>query len=873
VKILKELLKLTIALTVIFTLGAYAFFLYTFPIVASSFEYVSKYEDFLSKKISAPVVIKNLDIKTHPNLSFDVSVQGIYVVPIEENNLFHADNLKYSANIFNLKHGKLNADYIYADIEKLKEKIKFEKKSGKIFDLKFYPQTNIKKAYIRFNGSTYTEIDYITSKKHHGKILTKLLAKVYNPYTNGPILLGNKGYLVYKNKFGFDNFSVKIENSQVYLSGDNSKMQIKGKNLPVSEIEETFLYIYKLKHPQKRNFLENFSDFKGNMDIDLSLDNNGITGKCITHDLGAKFSNLKVDVFLPETIFNFKNREVSAQTKGTFGGEPVETDFNLNGIFTKNIDVTGNISSPFTDKITKKYYPNVEIVGVADANVKYHTQNQKVDVYYTLKVDKGNNIKSKWGNLDNTDKNRIMSMHTVKNGDSIKIENWDYSVNDNEKILSGNGDFKKTDGHYKLSNLSVKTNNKVSVNYIKSFLRDYIHNGTFDSDLKLDFLSKVISGEINLYDISHKDFLYLKNTKLTVDKTKIKFLTEGSFYSSPIKMSASIANRFSDNILIHSIDIHLNEFFLKQGKIENIPQSLKKENTSKITKKNKIKYTVEQGRIVVDKLYGNKFDMRNVNIQGYLRDNVAVFIIPKADYANGLLSAKGVYNLAQHSSNIWFYASDIDSNVVMTEFFHLPDQVHGTAYATLHAVTRDKFNDVKASATFAISDGYMPQIANKEIFIGRKRADGTKKGHKYTLSKIVNLDFSKAKDYMANIYGSFDLDNDNLKNLKMFVKSEWLGLYFEGMYDIPSECGNLFIWGKRNKTHAKGIRIFKVPVNLIYRIVFKPEHSMGVYESKVKLIPPINEGIADDIAIFRVKVLGYFNRKGGLKFEFKDLRE
>ena len=869
-KILKELLKLTIALTVIFTLGAYAFFLYTFPIVASSFEYVSKYEDFLSKKISAPVVIKNLDIKTHPNLSFDVSVQGIYVVPIEENNLFHADNLKYSANIFNLKHGKLSADYIYADIEKLKEKIKFEKKSGKIFDLKFYPQTNIKKAYIRFNGSTYTEIDYITSKKHHGKILTKLLAKVYNPYTNGPILLGNKGYLVYKNKFGFDNFSVKIENSQVYLSGDNSKMQIKGKNLPVSEIEETFLYIYKLKHPQKRNFLENFSDFKGNMDIDLSLDNNGITGKCITHDLGAKFSNLKVDVFLPETIFNFKNREVSAQTNGTFGGEPVETDFNLNGIFTKNIDVTGNISSPFTDKITKKYYPNVEIVGVADANVKYHTQNQKVDVYYTLKVDKGNNIKSKWGNLDNTDKNRIMSMHTVKNGDSIKIENWDYSVNDNEKILSGNGDFKKTDGHYKLSNLSVKTNNKVSVNYIKSFLRDYIHNGTFDSDLKLDFLSKVISGEINLYDISHKDFLYLKNTKLTVDKTKIKFLTEGSFYSSPIKMSASIANRFSDNILIHSIDIHLNEFFLKQGKIENIPQSLKKENTSKITKKNKIKYTVEQGRIVVDKLYGNKFDMRNVNIQGYLRDNVAVFIIPKADYASGLLSAKGLYNLSNYSSNIQFFASDIDSNIVMTDFFKLPDHVRGEAYATLHVITRNKLNDVKASATFAISNGYMPQIANQEFFIGTKK-DGTKK-HKITLSKITNFDFSKIENSGGNIYGSFNLDNDRVRDLRMFAKSKWLGLFFEGNYDIYSQAVDLKIWGKRNKTYAKGLKIFKIPLNLLYKLVFKPEHTVTQYEDKIKMIPEIYTEALDKVSIFKVTVRGFFSRKKGLKIEMKDLR-
>ena len=873
-KILKELLKLTISLTVIFTIGAYAFFLYTLPIVLTSYENIAKYEDFLSKKVSTPVSIKNLDIKTHPNLSFDITAKGIYIIPSDENSLFHADNLKYSANIFNLKHGKFSSDYIYANIGELKNKIKFENKSdSKGFNLDFYPQVDVKKAYIRLNDNVYSEFDYITSKKNHGKIITKLLAKIYTPYTKSPIILGNKGTITYKNKLRFNNFSTKIGNSEFFISGNNTGMKIKGNNLPVGELESGFLYFYKLRNPQKRNFLENFSDFKGTIDVDLLFDNKGITGKCITHNLGAKFSNLKIDVFLPKTVFDFNGREVSAETKGTFGGEPVETDFHLTGIFTKNIDVKGNVSSPFTDRITKKYYPNVEIVGVADANVTYHTQNQKVDVYYTLRVNKGNNLKSKWGNLNNTDQNRIISMHTVKEGDPMKIESWDYSIqnnnNENTKILFGDGDFKKINGRYALSDLSIKTDNKISIDYIKSFLRDYIKNGTFDADLKLGFLSKTILGSINLYEVSHKDYLYLKNTNITVDKDKIKFLTEGNFFSSPIKISASVANRLSEDILIHSIDIHLNEFFLKQGKLNDIPKTLKKAKTPKYKRK-KIQYTVEQGRIIVDKLYGNKFDMRNVNIQGYLRNNVAVFVIPKSDYANGLLSAKGMYSLSEHASNIKFYASDIDSNVVMTDFFKLPDQVHGVAFATLHVITRNKLNDVKAAATFAISDGYMPQIANHEFFVGRKK-DGSAK-HKYTISKITNFDFSNKENITTNIYGSFNLDNDIVRDLKMFAKSQWLGLYFEGNYNIYSQAVNLKIYGKRNKTYAKGIRIFKVPLNLLYKLAFKTEHTIDQYQNKIKMIPEICASDNDIISYFRVSILGYFSRKNGLNIELKDLR-
>jgi len=861
----------------IFTSGllicCYGVFLFVLPNILSSPDNIHKYETFISKKIGVPLSIKGFEVKTYPDLSFELKSDNIFVTANGKTDLFHADKLKYGAHIFNLKHGHLMANYIYADIDKLKKYIKPAPANKKHFDLTFFPQTNIRGAEIKFNDKNYLDVEYIRSKKHKGKIVTKIVARVYSEYAKEPVLIGKNGIITYQNHLGFEDFSVRFGNSEFTLTGTPLGMKIKGKDIPVHETEGAFLYFYKLKHPNKRNFLENFSDFKGTMDVDLFLDKKGLMGKCFTHNLGAKFSKFKIDVFLPETVFDFKGREVSAQTSGTFGTEPVKTDFHLTGMMTDDLDVTGNVSSVFTDRITKKYFPKVQILGKTPANVKYHTHNTKVDVYYTLTVDKGSNLLSAHGNLDNTDKTRVIKMHTVKNGDPMAIESWEYTV-DGKTILSGDGNFEKINGRYALSDLSVKTNGKVGINYIKSFLRDYFKDGGFDANLRISFLKKVLLGNVNLYNVSHGDFLFLKNTKISFMQDVISLLADGSFYSSPIKMSVRAKNRFSDDLLVNSVDIHLKEFAFRPGKFADVGQSFKKDKPKiRENPDDKITYTIEQARVVVDKLSGNKFTLRNVNLQGNVHNEIVSFIIPKADYAHGLLSAKGVYDLAKHSSNMWFYASDIDSNVVMTEFFHLPDQVHGTAYATLHAITRDRFDDVKARATFAITDGYMPQIAEKEIFIGKKRADGTKKGIKLAISKIVNFDFSDVDDYKANIYGSFDLDNENLRNLQMYAKSQWIGLYFEGIYNITSECGDVNIWGKRNKTHLKTIRIFKIPINLIYRLVFKPEHSVSEYEDKIKRIPPINEGIADEISVFRVRVLGYANRKGGLKFEFKDLRE
>ena len=99
--------------------------------------------------------------------------------------------------------------------------------------------------------------------------------------------------------------------------------------------------------------------------------------------------------------------------------------------------------------------------------------------------------------------------------------------------------------------------------------------------------------------------------------------------------------------------------------------------------------------------------------------NIVNFIIPQTDYAGGILSAKGKYNVKSHASDINFYASDIDSNEVVTNIFNLPDQVKGSAYVTLHLISKNKLNDILAYATFAIKDGYLPKLGSKEFILKR----------------------------------------------------------------------------------------------------------------------------------------------------------
>ena len=880
-KCIKLIAYILSGLIISLVVGLYAFFIFGLPKVLTSADNISKYEAFLLNKTGLPFSIQGLKIKTTPFFGVEVLLDKIYIKPSSGKEIAYGNNLEYKVNLFNLKGAEFSSDYLYGDIESIKSYIKPSQKENKPFNLSYLPQINIKEAFIKFNDKTIGKIDYIKSVKKRGQIITSLFANIESNYLKSPVIFGKSGEIIYSSKgLNFNDFSVQFDNSKLLLSGDARNISIKGNSLPVKELESAFIYFYKLKNPNKRNFIENFTNFKGNMDVDLTYSQGNLNGICKTHDLGADFSNLNIPVFLPETVFNFANKTINAKTSGLFGGEPVKTDFLLTGLLTKDLTVRGNVYSILTNKFTQKYFPKIMVIGSADASVKYLTHNGKVDVDYTLKIPRGTNISTKYGALDNTDKEKHILMHTVKQGNPMKISEYYYSIFDGgeyKKLISGDGLFEKINGHYRLSNLSAKTSGRVPVTIIRSFLKNYVNGGTFDADVKLNLLEKSLLGTLNLYDVKHANFLYLQNTGANFEKDKVMLSMNGTFYDSPVRANAVAKNDF-DNIIVHNIDAHLDSFFVQRGKLTSIPKTFPAASGGKISVPKDIDVTVERGVVKIDRVYGRKFDIRNVEMQGTLKNNIATFVMPKAEYANGVWSAKGKYNIKKYSSDIEFFASDIDSNIVATNFFKLKNQIEGSAFATLHFISKDKLNDIKAKATFAMSDGFLPTIGSQEFIVNSSKKPSKSwimnkfKDIKICLSKITNIDFSKPNVFYSNLYGSFNIDNEQVKDVKIFSKSDYLSMFIEGNYNIDTEGGDLNIWGRRNKTHAKGIRILKIPINLIYRVVFRPEKTKDMYQSKISLIPDIKTKMGDDVSTFRVSVSGNINSKDSLKIILKDLR-
>lgn len=870
---MKNIQKLSVILVsaiIPLLLCLYIFFLFGLPKLLTGNKNITKYEQILKNKTSLNIKIKGLDVKTYPNLHFEISTPGIYLITKEQEKPIIIDNFSYKGAIYNVKHGNLDTDYVYVDFQELKKYIKPQKKETKLPKFNFFPVVNIKRAYFKIDNGSDINFNYIRSQQKKNKIYTKLFATIKTNIAKYPVEIGQEGEIIYSDKIEFDNFSVKLQNSKMYFSGNKNEIKMFAQGLPADEMAKNFLFFYKLKHPDKKNFIENFSNFRGTLDVDLTVKNGDFYGKCITNNLGALFSNFKIDVFLPKTVFYFDKKEVSAVTQGTFGTEPVETDFYLKGIATDDLYVNGNVHSVLTNNFTKKYFPILQIRGKADAKVTYKTHNQTVDVFYTLKVDKNNDILSSFGNLSNTDKKRVLSMHTKKQGDPIAIKDYDYSIYNGEKqnkLLYGDGNFEKINKTYTLAKINLKTNGTIPFTYIQSFLKNYLTNGTFNADLQYDNLQHIVYGNLNLYDVTRSNFMRLKKTNINIDKKQIQFKTNGSFFGSQLSITANADNNINKNIKIHDIAVHLDKFHLHSVKI---PKTTTKKNKTETTTPN---VTVENGSIIVDKIYSDKFEVYNTKILGSLKNNTVNFIMPKADYAKGLLSAKGEYNVKNHSSNINFYASDIDSNDVVTNFFKLPNFAQGQAFATLHVITKNKLNDVKANATFAITNGHLPQLGNKEFHLGRSTSNAkARKNKTFTLAKITNIDFSKRNKINSNLFGTFKLDNNEVKDVKIFSKNEYLGLFIEGLYDIDTQNGTLCIWGKRNKTKVKKIRVFKIPINLLYKFVFRPEHTMLLYQNKVSQIPDIGASFGDEISIFRVYISGKLNSKDKIKIELRDLR-
>lgn len=854
----------------------YSLFLFVLPPVLSSHVFINKINSFISSKTNINVQAEAFRFKSYPNLLFNIKTDKL---KISDNDIeiLTAKNANIDFDIKQFALEKINVEYIYLNEAGLKNFIsnKSEKKSSG-FNLKNLPQVSVKLVEIWMDkdsvDSIFITLSDLNIVNNDDKTFCSFEAEIISDLLKNLVNIGKNGYLyIQDNALYANNLQVLVGISKLNIDGKitdfnkNVEFTVKGDNLPISDLKASLLYFQKIKDSSKK-FIENFYDFSGDMDVDLLVNQNGVFGKCVAKKLAANTVLFDVPIFFNKVDFIFDKRNVEASSYGLLGGEKVYTSFKLSDIASSNQEVVGYVFSNLTDKVASKYVPDLSIQGVASTSVNYKVKNKKIDVSYLLKLKEGSDIFYKNAYLGLTDKNRRLFAKTLKDGDKLYITHYDYSFQDGSNIsniILGEGLLVKQNGHFNPSYISCRTNGYAPVSVTGSFGR-YIDGGYFNGDLKYDFNKNLLTGIFTVIESKYKDF-FLEKANVDANPSEMKIIANGTYMNSPFEVELSAQNNFVDKIHVFDMSLFLDEFIINAVKPE---KQIKKKVSFKIPEPPKnLDIDIDNWKIKLNKIKRKRIELTNILIEGSLKDDLFSFAMPHVNFAKGLLCANGVYNVKEHSSDIIFSAENIDSNMVADVIFDLPNQIEGTANATLHAQTRDLLKEVKAYATFSLKEGYLPQIGSTEFMI--KKSKKVNKPFRFKLSDIINIDIKNMKALSSNLNGSFCFDNNSIYNAKVTSSQKYLSLLVEGDYNLDTQQADLSLFGKYNNSEISRVKILFIPLSWVMKFVFKPENTLDKYKEKLKEVPSISAKAGEQSA-FRVKMNGNLNNND-VKVELKSI--
>ncbi len=863
---------------ILITATLYASFLFVLPKAANSKIVKTKIINQIYKKTSLKITEEGLILKTYPDLHVDLDIKNLRanyknaIIPA-----FSVNNLCFIGSLGKLKAETLTLDDLYINIPELNRiKIK-HKKHHKPQKYKNIPFINIKHAVVivEDNNQTKSSVDIQklniipADEINHFIIDTKLKFKTNKQVA--PIELRGNGRIFYNGKkldakwfdltTGIANFHIT---GLIYNKRKKFDFVVSAENLNVAVLKEVFLTIMKRRDPNK-NFIENFYNFGGKANLKLNISNKGIYGTIPVKNLSAKTVKFDIPIILPDTAFLFEGNKVSAKATGTFGGEKVFTDFYADNIFHNDRIVHGTVSADVGSVFAKTYIPNTDILNKISLSVKYKVQHQKPEVEYFADIPIGANISYKIADLGNLDKNRKVYAKTIKIEDNMYLDTYKYffeNINANNTILEGNGLFVRENNKFHMSYITGKTNGRAPVSVTGSFGK-YVKDGTFSGNLKYDAIKEKLTGQFNVYDTKYQKFI-VKEASVIADDNTMEIKANGTFDNAKFAGLINLVNSFHDKITIHNIELYLEKFVLKKSE-----KKAKRISPDIIEKGKKIDWTIEHGKIILDKFVFNKVIMENIILSGTLKNNIVKFSMPDISFASGKLGANGSYDISKNNSDICFYARNIDSNEAAAMTLNLDNQVEGLADVDAHFFTKNKLEKLNADVKFAIKHGALTKLGSREFII--KKAKDSNKTYKFKLPDITNIEEKRFTAIKSDINGSFKVNNEKLKDINIFSKHKYLAIFAEGFYNIDSQNTKITIWGKFNKDAQKGIKILFVPLSVVTKIVFRPEKTKDIYTHEIEKIPNI-DATENQTEIFKVSLFGNINDNSKLKIDLKRLK-
>ena len=825
---MKKFFRITFCILFTFAVALYLGIVLVLPKVINSENVINKLEEQIFNKTGIESNITGLTLKVSPTLVFDLNINGIDT-NYDNKSVFDLKNLSLNYKLLKNDLTSINAEKIYIDGNNLKQFTKTpRKKSENKFNLKKLPEISIKEIIFKSD-----EVSVFGQNINACRNIIKLNAEIKTPYLNKTVKMGNSGnFQLADNKLIANQFKVELGNSQLFVDGmliDKNKsldFALKGENLPVSELMPILLHFQKSQDPTKK-FIENFKNYNGNIDLDLKFNNDGIFGKGIASNLSANAVWFDIPLYFKEAVFNFNGETITSNAQGILGNEKVIHTLNITDLGSASKEVVGTMTTTLTKKFN--YVPNLTILNSAKANLVYQIKYKKIDVFYDLELAPESDLVYKKSYLGLRNYERKIYAHTFKDGNDLHIKEYKYYYLNSDKeniVVSGDGLFVKINDKFTPRFITCHTNGYAPISVTGSF-GEKVKGGEFKGDLRYDYLKNRITGTFDIINARHKEF-EIKQAHVNSENDVVNVFASGLYKGEKYTAEMSAKNNFAGETLIYNMKLFLDKLVIDTKPKADTNKKINPEEIAKKVKESDI--TINNWEILINEIKRERLILEKVKLVGSLKNHIFDFNMDKLNFADGFVSAKGVYNFAKNTSKIIFSAENINSNKASNMMLNLQDQIEGIANAKAEIFARDMFRFLDAHCVFEVKEGFLPKLGDSEFAI---------KKSKYKLSQITNYDLAQRKEMQFDIKGAFDVHNTELKNIDITTYAPDSAMYLEGNYEMEKQYADLQLFWKYSKESPKGIRIFHVPLSLILKVVFRPEKSKEIYRTQIEKIPAI----------------------------------
>ena len=839
----------------------YLGFIFAVSLFLNSDDFIRISNNFIKTKYNMDSDISGFKVKISPLLSVKIMAKSIIIKDDNKVGL-SIQNLDTLVNGGNLKI--LDADLIYANLDilkKFKSENKKAKQKKKSFDISRLPNTNIKKIEIIRNDGEKLSIssNMLVIKENNGIKNLDIVLNVTLDRVLHPILIGEAGSLYVKNKkLIAKNFPLAIGKTKIVIDGSilNDKnldnFSIKGDKIPVKETLETVLFLQKYTE-HERKFIENFTDFKGTADVDLVYKDNDLSGVVTGNELFAKFLPFYVPVYCKKAEFFIKNGEVKSYAVGLFGTEKLTHELLIKEIYNREKkEVFGKVNSKITAALAQKYLPsNITIKNYLDMEVDYYIKQKKPNAKYYINIPANSGIMFNEFYAGIKDKNKKIFAETQKIDKEFFLKDYRFSVQENNEfkdILYGNGYFKIINGNMTPQYITLNTNNYVPNSFVGSF-KQYVLGGKFNGALRYNFITEQITGKFEVIDTIFNHF-HVKSASVIADDKTAKIAADGTYKNEKFNCKTEVKNDFKEKIYVNYMDLFLDKFVVKKSDkavASNEKFDFNSPNKALSAGVRDINMDIDKYNIAVNSIIVKDYPINNIKVFGSLKDAIFKYNTSDIDFANGKLSANGIYDFNIDSSIVDFTAKNIDSNIIADKFFNLKNQVQGKANAEIHSKTGKNWENWDAYAKFDIQDGALPRLEELEFSIDKNL------NKKIKVSEYVKFYAKKKGNIRSHISGFFKCDDEFIRDIDVRMQHEFTSAYIEGFYNYTIGHGNIDIWGKYDNSSIKQIKVLHIPLNWLVNVLVSSEKKKNETQVNLDKIPSI--GVDDSKAkYFRINL-------------------